>query len=196
MGASQRLLKQKNAEKVVHIIHLGDHDPSGMDMSRDIFERLTLFVGEKVHVQRIALNYSQVQRYNLPPDFAKASDSRFKEYQKKFGEDSWELDAIPPEELVALINRAVLQFRNQEKWDELVSLEKRGRLTLTTISDRFADVVRFLKGGDATPPTNSGGGPGSGGPNIPTMHRSADGWNIVHEAEGRSTTPPPPLKRP
>lgn len=43
-GASQRLLSRIRDGKRVHIIHLGDHDPSGIDMSRDIMDRLTLFL--------------------------------------------------------------------------------------------------------------------------------------------------------
>jgi hypothetical protein len=43
-AASQRLLAKLREGKTVHIIHLGDHDPSGIDMSRDIEDRLTLFL--------------------------------------------------------------------------------------------------------------------------------------------------------
>lgn len=42
--AGQRLLKPLRAGKHVHIIHLGDHDPSGLDMTRDIEDRLCLFL--------------------------------------------------------------------------------------------------------------------------------------------------------
>ncbi len=31
--------------RVIHIIYLGDHDPSGIDMTRDVYERLNLFSG-------------------------------------------------------------------------------------------------------------------------------------------------------
>jgi hypothetical protein len=44
-AAAMRLKKKIDLGKEVHIIHLGDHDPSGMDMSRDIKTRLTLFCG-------------------------------------------------------------------------------------------------------------------------------------------------------
>jgi hypothetical protein len=42
--ASQRLLAKIQAGKRVTIIHLGDHDPSGIDMTRDIMDRLTNFL--------------------------------------------------------------------------------------------------------------------------------------------------------
>lgn len=47
-GASQRLLQRVNAGKKVTIIHLGDHDPSGVDMSRDIFDRLAMFISHHI----------------------------------------------------------------------------------------------------------------------------------------------------
>lgn len=42
--AAQRFIKQEHRESRT-IIHLGDHDPSGIDMSRDIQERMDMFWG-------------------------------------------------------------------------------------------------------------------------------------------------------
>lgn len=143
--AAQRLLGKHGAGKEVHIIHLGDHDPSGLDMSRDIFDRLSLFVGSKVHVRRIALNMAQVQRYNPPPNPAKTTDSRFADYQSKYGDESWELDALEPRLLVNLITKAVCQFRDEALWKEACSQETKGRKTLELIVEYFPDVVQFLR---------------------------------------------------
>jgi hypothetical protein len=49
-GASQRLLEKVHQGKRIFIIHLGDHDPSGIDMSRDILDRLTLFLSTDLWV--------------------------------------------------------------------------------------------------------------------------------------------------
>ncbi len=144
--ASQRLLAKAQAGKQVHVVHLGDHDPSGIDMSRDIFERLSLFVGTKVHVLRVALNMVQVRHYNPPPNPAKVTDSRFAEYQKKFGDESWELDALEPRVLVDIVTRAVTQYRDQTLWDAAVEEERRGRKTLDAVHERFPEIVKFLKG--------------------------------------------------
>ena len=43
-GAGQRLLAHARDGAHVHIVHLGDHDPSGKDMSRDIEDRLKDFL--------------------------------------------------------------------------------------------------------------------------------------------------------
>jgi hypothetical protein len=152
--ASQRLLERKKAGKEVHVIHLGDHDPSGIDMSRDIFSRLTTFVGDKVHVQRIALNMSQVRRYNPPPNPAKVTDSRFAAYQAQYGDESWELDALNPPVLVELITRAVKQFRDEKIWDTAVEREVKGRRMLEKLYYNFPVVIAFLRDLkiDDTPP--------------------------------------------
>jgi len=44
-SAGRRLGEQIARGKKVTILHLGDHDPSGIDMTRDIEDRLTMFIG-------------------------------------------------------------------------------------------------------------------------------------------------------
>ncbi len=143
--ASQRLMDQMTKGKEVHIIHLGDHDPSGIDMSRDIEEKLVLFTGGRIHLDRIALNMDQVRKYNLLPDPAKATDSRFRKYQELFGDESWELDALGPQKLVELVQASIIQYRDEDKWAEAVKREELGKGTLRYILQYFPDVVEFLK---------------------------------------------------
>lgn len=90
------------------LLHLGDHDPSGMDMTRDITERLAMF-GAETEVRRIALNMDQVEKYNPPANPAKVSDKRSDAYIAEFGPSSWELDALDPEVLETLITEAIAE---------------------------------------------------------------------------------------
>ena len=78
------------------LIHLGDHDPSGMDMTRDNAKRLSMFVGDTVDVRRIGLNMDQIRKYDPPPNPTKVTDSRAGDYIAEFGHTSWELDALAP----------------------------------------------------------------------------------------------------
>jgi hypothetical protein len=80
----------------VVVLHLGDHDPSGLDMTRDLRDRLSLYSRAAVDVQRVALNMDQVGVFNPPPNFAKESDKRFEAYRRQYGDQCWELDALPP----------------------------------------------------------------------------------------------------
>lgn len=108
------------------IIHLGDHDPSGIDMTRDIAERLALFSGYPVEVNRIALNMDQVRFYNPPPNPAKLTDSRADSYIQIHGYESWELDALDPDVLSDLIEDAVLELRDEDLWQDAIKKENDG----------------------------------------------------------------------
>jgi hypothetical protein len=120
------------------IIHLGDHDPSGIDMSRDIKDRLDLFMGG-MEVKRIALNMNQVEQYNPPPNPCKTTDSRSSGYIQQFGHESWELDALDPKVLADLVQRNVLKFRDQDLWDEMVVKETSERKTLSNLANHLPD---------------------------------------------------------
>lgn len=126
MRARNRL---KQDQKVV-IIHLGDHDPSGIDMTRDISDRLTLFANRPVRVRRIALNYDQIEQYSPPPNPAKITDSRSDRYIAEYGSESWELDALDPATLSDLIETTVLDYRDPLLWAEAVERETAERDTL------------------------------------------------------------------
>jgi hypothetical protein len=127
------------------ILHLGDHDPSGIDMTRDIRDRLTLFAGEYAPtVTRIALNMDQVERYALPPNPAKITDARFVGYQERFGDESWELDAIDVTALHDLMVDRVRLHRNEVLWREAVERQESERQQLTDLSDNWSDVVSYL----------------------------------------------------
>jgi len=105
------------------IIHLGDHDPSGVDMTRDIADRLSLFAGRRIEVKRIALNMDQIERYGPPPNPTKITDSRADGYIDRYGFDSWELDALEPKVLADEIRQAVLEVRDEVEWRVAVEVE-------------------------------------------------------------------------
>lgn len=100
------------------IVHLGDHDPSGIDMTRDLEDRLALFIGQPVKLRRIALNMDQVEELRLPPNPAKVTDARFESYSQKFGDESWELDAIEPRELVDMVKMEIGAVRDGDALEE------------------------------------------------------------------------------
>lgn len=99
------------------ILHLGDHDPSGIDMTRDLTERISMFARSPVELVRVALNMEQIDERKPPPNPAKATDSRFADYVEKFGDESWELDALPPEYLVELVRGEIEQRIDDAQWE-------------------------------------------------------------------------------
>jgi hypothetical protein len=142
-GASVRLLRHARRGQHPVVLHLGDHDPSGLDMSRDILDRMDTF-GCDLTLKRIALNMDQVEEYEPPPNFAKESDSRFPEYVGRFGEDCWELDALEPSVIAELIESWTLDFRDQALWEDAVAHEEEIKRPLVAASDRWPEVVDFL----------------------------------------------------
>ncbi len=188
-GAGQRLGSYIAGGQRVLVLHLGDHDPSGIDMTRDITERLSLFIATDdqeypfdslwegmseyevkaeinsaldgisdrlderhaddewwelyepcLEVRRIALNMDQVRQYNPPPNPAKLTDSRSDSYIATYGRESWELDALNPQTLDALITEHVLAERNDDIWDAHQAREDDHRLLLRKMSEQWAEL--------------------------------------------------------
>lgn len=146
-GAAQRIIRRNRRGQKVVVIHLGDHDPSGIDMSRDIADRFDLF-GAATTVQRIALNRDQVDQYQPPPNPAKLTDARAKGYIRRHGSYSWELDALDPTTLGALIRTTVLDHRDEEQWTADTREMEQQRAILAAVSGRFDEVADFLSEDD------------------------------------------------
>ena len=122
--AAKRLYGIAQTGKEVVVIYLGDHDPSGMDMTRDIRDRLDMLAwGTPLNVERIALNFDQVQGYNPPPNPVKLTDSRSNGYQASHGRESWELDALDPQTLDRLVSETILRYLDTEAYDARIEVE-------------------------------------------------------------------------
>jgi hypothetical protein len=116
--AGRRLKNYVEDGKTPYILHFGDHDPSGCDMSRDIIDRLKLFTGGGVEFNRLALNKDQVETYGPPPNPAKITDSRATDYIEKYGDESWELDALNPTILADLVRVRIEKLIDRTIWKE------------------------------------------------------------------------------
>src|SRR6516225_4774459 len=62
--------------KPITVFYLGDHDPSGHDIERDIHQRAQAASGKKFELNRLAIHPSDIKTYNLPPQRIKTTDSR------------------------------------------------------------------------------------------------------------------------
>lgn len=141
--AGQRLDRYLSDGQQPLILHLGDHDPSGIDMSRDIRERLELFMGG-TEFERLALNMDQVDRYAPPPNPAKITDSRAVGYIALHGNESWELDALEPQVLADLIRDAVLAVRDDDKWNAAQARIDEERATFKKVAEQWQTVKAGL----------------------------------------------------
>jgi len=149
-GAAQRLIRQERAGKETIIVHLGDHDPSGIDMTRDVQDRLDMF-GSSAVIHRIALNFDQVENYNPPPNPAKTTDARYESYAALHGDASWEVDALEPRVIGDLIREEVESHIDHDLWQEALDRQQEGRRQLGDVSHYWDMVIAHLnkKNGDS-----------------------------------------------
>ena len=142
--AGQRYLDYSDGEQKVLVVHLADHDPSGIDMTRDNLARLDMFSYGSIELIRIALNMDQVELYDPPPNPAKEDDSRFEDYWRIFGDKCWELDALEPSTIASLIEDAIEDRLNPDLMDEALAREKDNRRKIKDCSVRWDEVKDFL----------------------------------------------------
>ena len=141
----------QNTDKKVVILYLGDHDPSGLDMVRDIRERIEEFltggdepidfdtVSERFVVAPIALTMEQIKKYNPPPNPAKITDPRAKWYISQFGETSWEVDALRPEIMTKIVDDAIRSYIDENKYNEIIEEEDYEKQRLQEFAEELKD---------------------------------------------------------
>lgn len=141
----RRLHPRIEAGKRVYIFHFGDHTPTGLDISRDLVERLEAFAGGSVSVVRLALNHPQVEHYKLPPNPALFRDSRLAEYLRDYGNHTWELEALAPEFLHTLIENAVHSIRDESVWESSLARERSNGAELHAIAREYRNDIKQEK---------------------------------------------------
>ena len=129
---ASRIKEQIEYDKDVIILYFGDHDPSGLDMIRDIRDRIKEFLTEgniwvapRFDIIPVSLTMEQIEQFNPPPNTAKITDPRSKWYIERFGEVSWELDAIDAIELRNIAEEAVLEYIDIDKYNAWIEREKK-----------------------------------------------------------------------
>jgi hypothetical protein len=135
--ASLRLRYWTNSGQQPYIIHFGDHDPSGIDMGRDICERLRRTFASDLEFKRVALTMDQIEEYKPPPNPAKITDSRYSVYVSNYGEQSWELDALEPMKFRQLIEAQLAAIRDQADWDADLNAKRLVKNRLITLAKNW-----------------------------------------------------------
>ena len=121
--ASKRFIKELGTGKEIIVLYFGDHDPSGLDMDRDVRQRQALMIfGEEnkllsfENFTRVALTWDQIEEYDPPPNPAKETDSRHESYTLEHGSNGWELDALEPKVLAALAEESIRKYLDEKKY--------------------------------------------------------------------------------
>jgi hypothetical protein len=120
------------------ILYVGDYDPSGMCMSeRDLPARFEKYEGDHITIKRIALTLKQVTKLQSFPAIDKKKDPRYKWFVKHYGRECWELDALDPNKLRDIVERAILHEIEPVAWKRCAVVEKAEKESLRTVLDRW-----------------------------------------------------------
>ena len=121
------------------ILYFGDFDPSGVDIERDLTERLLKYGAGDFKVCRVALTRDQIIQYALPPMPVKKSDARTPSFVATFGDEAVELDALDPNVLKQTVAQSIEEYMDIEAWirreNEIDKLKQWIRAKLENMED-------------------------------------------------------------
>lgn len=115
--ASKRILDVYEKDEEHVILYLGDHDPTGLNIDRDIETRLMKMTRYDIVMHRIALTMDQIKEFRPPPNPAKTTDPSYKSYVKEHGESCWELDALDPMYMADMLHDEIWEYVDPDLWD-------------------------------------------------------------------------------
>ncbi len=130
--AHNRFERAYRRGQIIRILYIGDFDPSGQDMIRDITARISEFnigktgsnFGYEFHIESIALTMEQIQQYAPPPNPAKITDPRAADYIRRYGPTSWEVDALKPEVLNRILTSAIISNIDEQQYQRMLEIEQ------------------------------------------------------------------------
>lgn len=142
-----RIAEKINEGKTATILYFGDHDPSGLDMIRDVEDRLRLMLengrqletgsSDDLIVKPIGLTMKQIEKYRLPPNPTKMTDSRSPQYIKAFGSTCWEVDALKPEVLTQIVEENIVEQIDMRQYGEMLKQEQNDIIELKKIIKKY-----------------------------------------------------------
>ena len=112
----------------VEILHIGDHDPSGVHMCSSLDEDLSAFVevyGGQINVTRLAVVPFQIAMMDLPTAPPKRTDNR------SFEGRTTQAEAIPPRRLKEIVTDAINERMDHEIYEDVLRREEEIRKSLT-----------------------------------------------------------------
>jgi len=112
-----RGITAKQGGKQTVVLYFGDFDPSGVDIERDLTERLEKYGARDFEVRRVALTMDQIKQYSLPPMPVKRSDARADSFLAEHGDRAVELDALDPNVFQSVVEGSIKSQINVARWN-------------------------------------------------------------------------------
>ncbi len=118
------------------VLHVGDHDPSGLALFEAAAEDVEAFAGyDMVRFERVAVTVDQIERYQLPTAPAKARDKR----SAWVGGGTVQAEALPPDVLADEVRQAVIAELDMEVFGEAQETEARNREAVWRVVQQLED---------------------------------------------------------
>lgn len=147
--AGKRMAAHRAAGRWPIVFYAGDHDPSGLQMGIENAPNALMMYARSndIEVRHVALTRDQIDEYQPPANYAKESDSRYNWYVGETGlDDSWELDALDPDVIDAIIRENVESVLDRPKFEANMQAEAANRARLFEIKDAFVDLANNIAG--------------------------------------------------
>jgi hypothetical protein len=129
---------QDDDGRLLIIIYVGDYDPSGMYMSeRDLPNRFDKYGGTHIDLRRIALKREHLRGLPSFPASEKKKDPRYNWFVSNYGQQCWELDALDPNDLRRLVEKAIKAEIEPTAWKRCAVVEKAEQDSIRTVIGKW-----------------------------------------------------------
>jgi hypothetical protein len=153
----------KRIEKPIYAYYVGDFDPSGFDLERDLREKLARYSGRHCYRseafensvlfswsvidsgvfvwRRLAIQEEDFEDHGLIALPVKQLDRRAKGFVREHGAECAEVDALPPTELRARVQAAIESHIDQERWAKLQLIQDAEKATWLKSMKRLGKAI-------------------------------------------------------
>jgi hypothetical protein len=114
----------RDITKPITVYYLGDHDPSGRDLERNIREKLARYSKREFTWKRLGVNPGHFAAYDIIPLEPKKKDSRYRDFVATWGGRCAEVEAIPATALREMVRGAIESHIPDGQWERLKEVER------------------------------------------------------------------------
>ena len=134
-------IRNRLKDKPTVVLYFGDFDPSGVDIERDLTERLGKYRAGDFKVRRVALTHDQIMEYHLPPMPVKKSDARTPSFIAEYGSEAVELDALDPKVLQRMVADSIEEHIDKEAWVKRLKEIENLRTWIRSRLENIEDII-------------------------------------------------------
>lgn len=117
----------KSQGKPTYLYYLGDYDPSGLDITRNIEEGIRRYASDAdIYFERIGITPLQIDVFKLPTRPTKKTDTRSKNFQG----ESVEVDALPASYMRDIVRESIEEHIDERALEVVRAAERSERETL------------------------------------------------------------------